>query len=429
MSGQLTIKVALYQWRLKGGADPHKGCQRAIDEIERWQKGDVDLLCLPELWSTGLLSKRDLHLSDSTPEILFKLEAISNKMEMAISCGLPERSDGPGGAIFYNSAYFIARGSEPKTYRKVHLFPPFKEDVLFSPGQGPLPIWHDFKGIEVGIGPIICYDLRFPELTREYAIQGCYIIICHALWPKERIAHFKTLLVARAVENQCFVIGVNAIGESKGVELGGGSSVVAPDGTIILDAGEKEGIFECELDLDLVSAQRRRFFTASPRRWQRCASDKVLSLDELRPVVARRQRAGQKCVFTNGCFDILHAGHVAYLEEARKCGDFLVVGLNSDESVRIIKGPFRPINPEGLRASVLAGLESVDYVVLFDEPTPLGLIEALGPDCLVKGADWDEDEIVGAAFVKAKGGRVVRIPFVHDVSTTKIIGKIIKGHR
>ena len=130
-------------------------------------------------------------------------------------------------------------------------------------------------------------------------------------------------------------------------------------------------------------------------------------------------------MFTNGCFDLLHAGHVSYLEQARRAGDCLVVGLNSDRSVRSLgKGPGRPINTQDDRARVLSALGCVDYVVVFDEATPLNLITALRPDVLVKWADWPEEQIVGAAEVKAAGGKVVRISFEHDRSTTGLVNKI-----
>ena len=141
-------------------------------------------------------------------------------------------------------------------------------------------------------------------------------------------------------------------------------------------------------------------------------------------LVMAARRAGQRVAFTNGCFDILHAGHVRYLAAARATCDMLVVGLNSDVSVRAIKGTRRPLNPEALRAEVLAGLSCVDCVVLFDEPDPLALIEALQPDVLVKGADWAEDRIIGADVVKKRGGRVERIDLVPDISTTALIDRI-----
>ena len=136
--------------------------------------------------------------------------------------------------------------------------------------------------------------------------------------------------------------------------------------------------------------------------------------------------AGKRVVFTNGCFDILHIGHVRYLDAARNEGDLLVVGLNSDQSVRLIKGNRRPLVEQDQRLEILASLQVVDYVTLFDEPDPLKLIQLLKPSILVKGEDWAEDKIIGADFVKADGGRVVRVPLVGDASTSGIIERIVK---
>lgn len=132
----------------------------------------------------------------------------------------------------------------------------------------------------------------------------------------------------------------------------------------------------------------------------------------------------QKIVFTNGCFDVLHFGHVRYLLEAKKLGDILVVGLNSDDSVRRLKGPSRPINGEKERAFVLAALSFVDYVVLFEEDTPENLIKAVRPDVLVKGGDYALDQIVGADFVTQNGGTVTTIPFVEGFSSSQIIEQL-----
>lgn len=144
---------------------------------------------------------------------------------------------------------------------------------------------------------------------------------------------------------------------------------------------------------------------------------------------AARRCAGRRCVFTNGCFDLLHAGHVRYLAAARSLGDLLVVGLNSDASVMRIKGPRRPINPQDQRAEVLAALACVDLVVIFDQDDPLRLIETIRPSILVKGADWAEANIIGADFVKAHGGRVETIALVPGASTTAIIETILERHR
>ena len=159
------------------------------------------------------------------------------------------------------------------------------------------------------------------------------------------------------------------------------------------------------------------------------SSSKILTLDKLLAILDALRRSGKKVVFTNGCFDIMHAGHVRYLAAAGSEGDLLVVGLNSDASVRSIKGNKRPIVNQDQRAEVLASLECVDCVVLFDAPDPLTLIQALRPDVLVKGADWAEEKIIGGDFVKSLGGSVIRIPLVPEISTTQIVERILELHR
>jgi D-glycero-beta-D-manno-heptose 1-phosphate adenylyltransferase len=157
------------------------------------------------------------------------------------------------------------------------------------------------------------------------------------------------------------------------------------------------------------------------------SNPKLMGLGELSDALLCKQARGMKVVFTNGCFDIIHAGHVTYLSKARELGDCLVVGLNSDMSVKKLdKGPDRPVNNERARATVLSALACVDHVVLFDDDTPLNLIERLRPDVLVKGGDWAVDNIVGAGVVKSSGGQVLTIPFEDGFSTTSIIDKIRK---
>jgi D-glycero-beta-D-manno-heptose 1-phosphate adenylyltransferase len=151
----------------------------------------------------------------------------------------------------------------------------------------------------------------------------------------------------------------------------------------------------------------------------------IVELKELLELLEKVRRK-QKIVFTNGCFDILHAGHADYLNKAKSLGDILVVGINSDASVRRIKGEKRPILPQQMRAYLLDNLKPVDYVVIFEEDTPLELIKAIKPDVLVKGADWDLERIVGADFVLSYGGRVERIPFSFDISTSKVIERILR---
>ena len=151
---------------------------------------------------------------------------------------------------------------------------------------------------------------------------------------------------------------------------------------------------------------------------------KIITSSELSKMLARLRAKGKKVVFTNGCFDILHVGHVDYLSRAKRLGDILVVGLNNDSSVKKIKGLDRPINNERDRAKVLSSLSSVDYICLFKESTPERLIRELRPDILAKGGDWKIGEIVGGSFVRACGGKVKSLPFVKGYSTTALIKKI-----
>ena len=151
---------------------------------------------------------------------------------------------------------------------------------------------------------------------------------------------------------------------------------------------------------------------------------RVLTHDGIAAFVSTQRAHGRRIVFTNGVFDLLHPGHVRYLQEARALGDVLVIGLNADASVRRNKGPARPITPQDERAEVLAALACVDAVVIFEEDTPAEIIRLVQPDILVKGADWAADQIVGRDTVEARGGRVVRVPVEQGYSTTAIVDRV-----
>ena len=153
---------------------------------------------------------------------------------------------------------------------------------------------------------------------------------------------------------------------------------------------------------------------------------KIKKIGQMRSIAARIKSRGKKVVFTNGCFDLLHPGHTRYLAEARRLGDALVVAVNSDRSVRALKGPGRPIQPEDERAEILAALEVVDYVTIFDDDTPRTVIARMLPNVLVKGGDWGPDEIVGRAEVEAAGGRVVSVSLTAGYSTSAMIQEVLK---
>lgn len=152
----------------------------------------------------------------------------------------------------------------------------------------------------------------------------------------------------------------------------------------------------------------------------------IISSKELSQVCTALRTQGQRIVFTNGCFDLLHPGHIRYLQEARKLGDKLIVALNSDRSVRELKGDSRPILREQERAEVVAALGCVDYVIIFDDVSPRAVINQVKPDILVKGGDWSVDQIIGREEVEAAGGRVLNLPYVEGCSTSEIISRILR---
>jgi D-beta-D-heptose 7-phosphate kinase/D-beta-D-heptose 1-phosphate adenosyltransferase len=156
--------------------------------------------------------------------------------------------------------------------------------------------------------------------------------------------------------------------------------------------------------------------------------EKIKRKEDLQRIIEDLKAKGKRIVFTNGCFDLLHLGHIRYLEKAKFLGDILVVGVNSDRSVQNLKGPERPILPEEERAEILSGLECVDYITLFDELTPLELISSLQPHILVKGGDWAKETTVGREVVERSGGEVVILPFVEGSSTSNLIETILKRY-
>jgi D-beta-D-heptose 7-phosphate kinase / D-beta-D-heptose 1-phosphate adenosyltransferase len=210
---------------------------------------------------------------------------------------------------------------------------------------------------------------------------------------------------------------------------GAGDTVIATVATAVTAGAELADACEIATIAAGIVVGKRETATARPEEilsyaFGQSASDKIVSREELVRRAEEFRKSGMKIVFTNGCFDLLHIGHITYLNEARGYGDILVVGLNTDRSVRALKGNSRPIMPEEERSHVLAALESVGYVVLFDEDTPLDLIRAIKPDVLVKGADYSKDQVVGRDIVETYGGEVRLIPFVENTSTSKIIRRI-----
>jgi rfaE bifunctional protein nucleotidyltransferase chain/domain len=396
--------------------------ERNIEEVSRliaaYRPAPDTLLVLPEMWATGFDYARTAEMGRRTPEILGAMQQMAAHHRVYLAGTLTALAE--DGSLPFNMLYLVGPGGVIGQLPKQQLFTFWQEDCYYQGGPAE-PLLQTPCG---PFGGLVCYDLRFPEVARRQVFAGCRLLAVAAQWPMTRIDHWQTLLRARAIENQVYVVAANGCGLTGAMEMAGHSMLIGPDGTVLQAAGTEATVIGCNLAVALVDQQRSRFFPAGSRNWSREDERKISTIDDLLPQLDLIRRQGSRIAFTNGCFDILHPGHVSYLEQARRTGDCLVVGLNTDRSVRALKGPSRPVNSEADRARVLAALGCVDHVVLFDEETPLNLITAIHPAVLVKGADWPEDRIVGAAEVKADGGRVERIGFSHECSTTGLIDKI-----
>ncbi|WP_417915290.1 D-glycero-beta-D-manno-heptose 1-phosphate adenylyltransferase [Candidatus Electronema sp. JM] len=375
------------------------------------------LVVLPEVWASGFDYPNAAALAEQTPAILVALQTTAAERSLWFAGSLlePQASSKP-----CNTLFVVGPDGVAGTYQKQHLFRFWQEEDYLQAGQEPLHIATPFGSL----GALVCYDLRFPEISRSQVFAGSRLIVVSAQWPSARLGQWRLLAQARAVENQAFVVACNGCGAVGEGRLAGHSLIIAPDGTILAEAGEEAECVQAQIDETELDKLRSRFCTAGERPWPGWDKNKIVSLETLQARLALIRQQGSKVVFTNGCFDLLHAGHVDYLEQARACGDCLVVGLNADSSVRRLKGLSRPVNSENERARVLAALGCVDFVTIFAEDTPQRLISALLPDVLVKGADWPEEQIVGAAEVKAAGGSVRRIVFKSHSSTSAIIERI-----
>jgi rfaE bifunctional protein nucleotidyltransferase chain/domain len=405
---EIMLKLSLPQIEVKDDLEINL---KKIKDFIQISKGD--LVIFPELALTGYKFRFSSFSQEIINSALQEIQKLTHIYKKSVLIGAPFYKNNQ----IYNATYFISSQKIEVVAEKFLLFPEI--DKNFTPGKKRKLI--EINGFKLGV--IICFELRSPEIIRNLIKEGMDILVVAAQWPEARINHWESLLKARAIENQIFVVGINAISEIDNIKILGKSLAFSPLGNPLSEVSEEEKIIEVIIpkEKDKIPYPLRtpylEFF------------EKVKSIEELKELIKKRREKGQIMVFTNGCFDILHVGHIHYLSSARSLGDFLVVGLNSDESVKKIKGSLRPINSEKERAYALSALECVDYIVFFDEETPEKLIKELKPDILVKGADWEEEKIVGATFVKSYGGKVERIPFKFDVSTTKIIEKILKIYK
>ena len=250
------FKAASVQFDITLG-DVDANLSYVLSKIEKLSKEGVKLIVLPEMWSTGYAWRKLGKLSERTPEILQELKKASGKGTVIIG-SIPEK-DGEG---IYNTAYVIDSGRVTGRYRKIHLFSPMKEDYFLKAGNEPLVC-----NTSVGnIGVLICYDVRFPELARRLTLDGAEILVVPAEWPHPRLDHWRTILKARAIENQLFVIAANRCGKQGVVRFCGNSMIVNPWGEVISEAGEGEETITAEIDLNLVTRYREEMPALKDRR-------------------------------------------------------------------------------------------------------------------------------------------------------------------
>lgn len=422
MKYQMFPRAGFLQFEIRFGS-PSDNLETVNSLIGRLQPEADTILVLPELWASGFDYSNAADHAGQTPAILEQLTDITRRYRIFIAGSLLE-ADRENPALLYNSLYVTGPEGVTGKFQKQHLFSHWQEDEYFQPGKYCPPVQLS-GGL---VGGLVCYDLRFPEIVRNQVCGGATLVVVSAQWPAVRRDHWRILLQARAIENQVFIVASNGCGRTDSIDMAGHSMILAPDGSILAEAGDTEEASSVALAGEAIHYVRERFCTAGERPRPLQDSEKIVSWHQLQSRLTPMRRQGGRVAFTNGCFDILHSGHVSYLEKARQTADFLVVGLNSDTSVRAIKGSGRPVNNENERARVLAALGCVDFVVLFEEETPLQLIQTIVPDVLIKGADWPEDKIVGAAEVRSAGGRVVRIAFDHDISTSDVISRVRQSH-
>ncbi|MDW7774321.1 MAG: nitrilase-related carbon-nitrogen hydrolase [Desulfobulbaceae bacterium] len=383
--------------------------------IQRQQPGADTMVVLPELWASGFDYSNAEDHAGQTPAILEELHEIAARENIFIAGSLLE-ADKTSAHVLSNSLYVTGPYGVVGKFQKQHLFSLWREDEYFRPGNYCPPVETPLGQV----GGLVCYDLRFPEISRSQASRGAALLLVSAQWPKVRLDHWRILLQARAIENQAFIAACNSCGTTGKIEMAGHSMVLAPDGSIMAEAGEGEEALYARIDGKVIEQARDRFCSAGERPRPVQDSEKIVFPDQLKSRLASIRRQDSTIAFTSGCFDGLRSGHVEYLEKARQTADYLVVGLNSDVSIRAKTGKF-PGHDEIERARVLAALACVDFVVLFAEETPQRLIEAIMPDVLVKGTGRPEAESAGAAEVRAGGARVVHIPSAHADSTAEIL--------
>lgn len=252
------LMVSLLQMRIIPGK-VEKNLEKASKLVGKARDAGAEIAVLPEMFSSGFSYPHLLEAAGETPAILIRLSKLSRNLNVSIVFSAPEED---GGTIF-NTAYVIGRDGKMKgKYRKVHLFGLFNEDRHFSRGSETSLV----RIPSLKIAPLICYDLRFPEISRKMTLSGADVIIYCSQWPRERLSHWRTLLTARAIENQLFVVATNGCGKSGKIQLAGHSMIVSPFGEILLESGQKEGCYTAQIDTEEIKKTRRMMPCLKDRR-------------------------------------------------------------------------------------------------------------------------------------------------------------------
>lgn len=367
---------------------------------------ESSLVVLPELWAAGFDYPRLGEHAERTPQILEEMRGLSRRHNICIAGSLPVKEEVGGQIKIFNTLYFVGPEGVAGTIRKQQLFAPMAEDKFFTAGADPRPV-RTGLGLLAGV---VCFDLRFPDLIRSQAAQGAQFLVVSAQWPAARREHWRILLRARAIENQIFVIGCNRCGMTDDTEFGGHSMIVAPDGSILAEAGGLPENTAVALDHGLLATSRKLFISAGSTPYRFPDRGKIVELPALKEIIGNYRQLGRRVVFTAGDFETLGPDQVDFLEEARRQGDCLIVGLQGDGAGGANAARVQPLTEQESRARVLAALGCVDQVVVFAAEELLPLIIELRPDVLVKRGPRAPEEIVGGLEVTMAGGMVLVVP-------------------
>ena len=276
------------------------------------------LLVLPEMWATGFVYAELDRLSGQTAAVLLSLQEEARRYGIVLAGSLPERL---GPATFANTLFIVGATGVLGSYRKQQPFRLWREDQYFLAGIAPAPVLTDLGSI----GGLICYDLRFPDLARQHCQQGADLLICSAMWPAVRVSHWRSLLQARAIENQTFMIGCNGVGTCDNTLLGGHSLIVSPDGEILAEAGEESGGQVVPFDWNLQAEVRSRFNSYAEDIYRYPDGAKILLPRDCLDAVRQRRKAGQQGALIHCA--ALDIATITTLQQARSQVDFLVVGI------------------------------------------------------------------------------------------------------